>query len=156
MNALFHSQILACGSNSQFSPATQSCPTLHDPIDCRMPGFPVRHQLPELAQAHVHQVGHGLLILCRPLFILPSIFPSIMVFSDESALWFRWPKYWSFIISPSNEYSELIYLGMDWLDLLAVQGTLKSLLQYNSSKASILWCSVFFIDQLFTSSFCPQ
>ena len=83
------------------------------------------------------------LIFCRPLLLLPSIFPSIKVFSDESVLYIRWPKYWSFsfTISPSNEYSELISFRMDWLDLLAVQGTLKSLLQHHSSKASILWCS---------------
>ena len=90
------------------------------------------------------------LILCCPLFLLPSIFPSIKVFSNESALRIRWPKYWSFSfsISPSNEHSELISFRMDWLDLLAVQGTLKSLLQQNSSKASILRCSAFFIVQL--------
>ena len=90
------------------------------------------------------------LILCRPLLLPPSIFPSIRVFSDESVLPIRWPKYWSFSlnISPSNEYSELISLRMDWLDLLAVQGTLKSLLQHHTSKASILWHSAFFIVQL--------
>ena len=90
------------------------------------------------------------LILCRPLLLLPSIFPGIRVFSNESALHIRWPKYWSFNfnISPSNEHSGLISFRMDWLDLLAVQGTLKSLLQHHSSKASILWCSVFFIVQL--------
>ena len=90
------------------------------------------------------------LILCRPLFFLPSIFPSIRVFSSESFLHIRGPKYWSFSfsISPSNEYSGLICFRMDWLDLLAVQGTLKSLLQHHSSKASILWRSVFFRVQL--------
>ena len=90
------------------------------------------------------------LILCRPLLLLPSVFPSIRVFSKESVLGIRWPKYWSFSfsISPSNEYSGLISFRMDWLDLLAVQGTLKSLLQHHSSKASILWCSAFFIVQL--------
>ena len=90
------------------------------------------------------------LILCRPLLLLPSIFPSIMVFSNESALRIRWPKYWSFSfnISPSNEHLGLISFKMDWLDLLAVQGTLKSLLQHHSSKASILRCSAFFIVQL--------
>ena len=89
------------------------------------------------------------LILCHPL-LLPSIFPSIRVFSDQSALYIRWPKYWSFSfnIRPSNEHPGLISFRMDWLDLLAVQGTLKSLLQYHSSKASILWCSAFFIVQL--------
>ena len=90
------------------------------------------------------------LILCRPFLLLPSIFPSIRVFSNESVLHTRWPKYWSFSfsISPSNEYSELISFRMDWLDPLAVQGTLKSLLQHHSSKASILWHSAFFIVQL--------
>ena len=90
------------------------------------------------------------LILCHPLLLLPSIFPSIRVFSDESVLHIRWPKYWSFSfsISPSNEYSGLISFMIDWLDLLAVQGTLKSLLQHYSSKASILQCSAFFMIQL--------
>ena len=90
------------------------------------------------------------LILCQPLLLLLSIFPSIRVFSNESVLWFRWPKYWSFSfnISPSNEYSGLISFRMDWLDLLAVQGTLKSLLQHYSSKASILWHSAFLLIQL--------
>ena len=90
------------------------------------------------------------LLLCHPLLLLPSVFPSIRVFSNESVLCIRWPKYWSFSfsISPSNEYSGLISFRMDWLDLLAVQGTLKSLLQHHSSKASILWYSAFFIVQL--------
>ena len=90
------------------------------------------------------------LILCHPLLLLPSIFPSIRVFSNESVLRIRWPKYWSFSfsISPSNEYSGLISYRMDWFDLLAVQGTLKSLLQHHSSKASILQCSAFFMVQL--------
>ena len=89
-------------------------------------------------------------ILCYPLLLLPSIFPSIRVFCNESVLRIRWPKYWSFSfnISPSNEYSGLISIRMDWLDLLAVQGTLKSLLQHHASKASILWHSAFFIVQL--------
>ena len=93
------------------------------------------------------------LILCHPLLFLPSIFPNIRVFSNESALPFRWPKYcsFSFSISPSNEYSELISFRIDWLDLLAVLGTLKSLLQHHSSKASILQCSAFFMVQLLTS-----
>ena len=90
-------------------------------------------------------------ILCRPLLLSPSIFPSIRVFSNESVLHIRWPKYWSFSfnIRPSNEYSGLISFKMDWLDLLAVQGTLKSLLQYHSSKASILWCSASLTRQTF-------
>ena len=88
------------------------------------------------------------LILCHPLLLLPSVFPSIKVFSNESALCIRWPNFWGFSISPSNEYSGLISFRMDWLDLLAVQGTLKSLLQHHSSKASVLWCSAFFMVQL--------
>ena len=90
------------------------------------------------------------LILCHPLLLLPSVFPSIRVSYNESALHIRWPNYWnfSFSISPSNEYSGLISFRMDWLDLLAVQGTLKSLLQHHSSKASLLWCLAFFIAQL--------
>ena len=96
----------------------------------------------------VMQSNH--LILCHPLLLLPSIFPSIRVFSNESTLRMRWPKYWnfSFNISPSNEHSGLISFRMDWLDLLAVQGILKSLLQHHNSKASILWCSAFFTVQL--------
>ena len=88
------------------------------------------------------------LLLCRPLLFLPSTFPSIRVFSNQSALCFKWPKYWSFSFSPSNECSGLISFRIDWFDLLAVQGTLKSLLQHHSLKASILWCSAFFMVQL--------
>ena len=110
------------------------------------PGFPVLHYLPEFAQTHVHWVGDD--ILCHPLLLLPSVFPR--VFSNESTLPIRWPKYWSFSFSfsPSNEYSGLISFQIDWFDLLAVQGTLKHLLQHHSSKASILWCSAFFMVQL--------
>ena len=116
------------------------------------PGLPVYHQLPEFTQTHVHWVGdaiqtsHPLSSPSPPAFI----FPSIRVFSNESVLHIRWPKYWSFSfnISPSNEHPGLISFRMDWLDLLAVQGSLKSLLQHHSSKASILWCSAFFIVQL--------
>ena len=93
------------------------------------------------------------LILCHPLLLL-SIFPSIRVFSNESVLCIRWPKYWSFSISPSNEYSGLISFRMDWFDLLTVQGTVKSLLQHHSLKASILWRSVFFMVQLFCNKHC--
>ena len=113
-----------------------------------MPGLPVHHQLLELIQTHVIEsvMPSNHLILCRPL-LLPSVFPSIRVFSD---LCIRWPKYWnfSFSISPSNEYSGLISFRINWFVLLAVQGTLKSLLQHHSSKASILWHSVFFMVQL--------
>ena len=116
-----------------------------------MPGLPVHHQLPCLPKLmsieSVMPSNH--LILCPPLLLLPSIFSSIRVFSSESTLRIRWPKYWSFSfnISPSNEHPGLISFRMDWLDLLAVQGTL-SLLQHHSSKASILCCSAFFIVQL--------
>ena len=116
-------------------------------MNCSMPGFPVCHQLLELAQIMsielVMPSNH--LILCRPLLLLPSIFPSIKVFSNESVLHIRWPKYWSFSISPSNEYSRLISFRIDWFDLLSVQGTLKSLLQHHGSKASILRPSTIFI-----------
>ena len=117
-------------------------------MDCSMPGLPIHHQLPEPTQTHVMPSNH--LILCRPLLLLPSVFPSLRVFSNESVLCIRWPKYWSFHfnISPSNEHPGLISFRMDWLDLLAVQGTLKSLLQHHSSKASVLLCSAFFIVQL--------
>ena len=104
-------------------------------MDCSTPGFPIHHQLPELVQS-VMPSSH--LILCHPLLLLPSVFPSIRVFSNESALCTRWPKYWSlrFSISPSNEYSGLISFRIDWFDLLAVQGTLKSLHQYHKSISS--------------------
>ena len=132
--------------------SVQSHPTLCDPMNCIMPGLPVHHQLQKSTQTHVHWVSDAIqpLILCRTLLLLPSIFPSIRVFSNESALCIRWPKYWSFSfnISPSNEHPGLISFRMDWLDLLAVQETLKSLLQHHSSKASILQCSAFFIVQL--------
>ena len=118
-----------------------------------MPGLPVHRQLPGsllklMSMESVMPANH--LILCRPLLLLPSIFPSVKVFSSEAVLHIRWPKYWSFSssISPSNEYSGLISFRMDWLDLLAVQGILKSLLQHHSSKASILQCSASFIVQL--------
>ena len=88
------------------------------------------------------------LILCHPRLLLPSVFPSNRVFPSESVLHIRWPKYWSFSISPSNEYSGLIFFRIDWFDLFGIQGTLKSLLQHHSSKASILWCSAFFMVQL--------
>ena len=116
-------------------------------MDCSMPGFPVHCQLKLLSIESVMPFNH--LILCHPLLLLPSIFPSIRVFSSESALHIRWPKDWSFSfnISPSNEHSGLIF-RMDWLDLLAVQGTFKSLLQHHSLKASVLQHSAFFTVQL--------
>ena len=116
------------------------------------PCLPVHHQLPESTQAHLHEsvMPFNHLILCCPLLLLPTIFPSIRVFSNESALRIRWPIYWnfSFNIIPSNEHPGLISFRMDWLDLLAVQGTLKSLLQHHSSKASIVQCSAFCMVQL--------
>ena len=138
--------------HAELSSVTQLCPTLCDPMDCIMPGFPVHHQLLELTQTPPCRVGdaiqpsHPLSSLSPP----PSIFPSIRVFSSESVLCIRWPKYWSFsfIISPSNKYSGLISFRIDWLDLLAVHGTLKSLLQHHSSKVSILQHSAFFMVQL--------
>ena len=121
-------------------------------MDCSTPGFPVLHYLPELLKlmsiGSVMPSNH--LILCRHLLLPPSIFRSIRVFSNESVLHIRWPKYWSFsfTISPSNEHTGLISFRIDWLDFLAVQGNLKSLLQQHCSKASILRCSAFFIVQL--------
>ena len=138
--------------NTKFSSVAQSCPTLCDPMNRSMPGLPVHHQLPEFTQTHVHWVGDAIQPSHPPPSSSPSTFnlPNIRVFSNESALPIRWPKYWSFSfnISPSNEHPRLISFRMDWLDLLAVQGTLKSLLQCHSSKASILQCSAFFIVQL--------
>ena len=121
-------------------------------MDCSTPGFPVDHQLLDLTQLMsiklVMPSNH--LILCCPLLLLPSVFPSIRAFPNESVLRIRWLKYWSFSLSvcPSNEHSGLISFRIDWLDLLAVQRTLKSLLQHHSSKASILWRSAFFMVQL--------
>ena len=137
---------------ASISSVVQTCLTLCDPMDCSMPGLPVHHKLPEFTQImsieSVMPSNH--LILCRPLLLLSSIFPTIRAFSNESVLHIRWPNYWSFSfsISPSNEYSGLISFRIDWFNLLAVQGTLKSLLQHHSSKASILQCSAFFIVQL--------
>ena len=135
-----------------FSSVTQSCPTLCDPKNCSTPGLPVHHQLLEstpkpMSIESVMPASH--LILSRPLLLLPPILPSIGVFSSESTLRIRWPKYWSFSfnISPSNEHSGLISFRMDWLDLFAVQGTLKSLLQHHISEASISWCSAFLTVQ---------
>ena len=129
---------------------TQLCLTLCDPMNHSPPGLPVHHQLPEFTQTSIESVMPSIhLILCRPLFLLPPIPPSIRVFSNESTLRMRWPKHWTFSFSiPSKEIPGLISFRMDWLDLLAVQGTLKSLLQHHSSKASILQCSAFFIVQL--------
>ena len=135
----------------QIRSVAQSCLTLCDPMNHSKPGLPVHHQLPEFTHPSIESVmPSSHLILCRPLLLLPPIPPSIRVFSNESTLHMRWPKYWSFSfsITPSKEHPGLISFRMDWLDLLAVQGTLKSLLQHHSSKASILWHSAFFTVQL--------
>ena len=135
-------------SSVQFSSVAQSCPILCDLMNHSTPGLPVHHLLPEFTQTHVHRASDAIkpvmpsshFILGHPLLLLPPISPSIRVFSNEPTLLMRWPKYWSFSFSiiPSNEHPGLISLRMDWLDLLAVQGTLKSLLQHHSSNASIL------------------
>ena len=136
----------------QFSSVAQSCLTLCNPMNHNTPGLlsitNSRSSLKLMCIESVMPSSH--LILCHPLLLLPSIHPSIRVFSNESTLRMSWPKYWSFSlsISPSNEHPGLISFKMDWLDLLAVQGTLKSLLQHHSSKASILWCLAFFTVQL--------
>ena len=136
-----------------FSSVAQSCPTLCDPMNHSTPGLPVQHQLPEFTQTHVHWVSEAI----QPSHPLSSLSPPTLnlsqhqgLYSKESALRIRWPKYWSFSfnISPSNEHPGLISFRMDWLDLLAVQRTLKSLLQHHSSKASILWRSALFTVQL--------
>ena len=135
----------------QFCSVTQSCPTLCNLSDCSTPGFPVHHQLPESTKIHLHLVGDAM----QPSHPLSSPFSPTFALSkhEDYFKWvsslIRWPKYWnfSFSISPSNEYSGPITFRMDWLDLLAVQGTLKSLLQHHSSKASILWLSTFFMVQ---------
>ena len=146
-------------SSAQFSSVTQSCPALRNPIDHSTPGLPVHHQLPEFTQTLISiesVMPSSHLILCCPLLLLPSIFPSIRVFSSESVLPIRWPKYWSFSlsISPSNQYLGLISFKMNWLDLLAVQGTLKSL-QHHSSKASAFFFYYLFLFLLyFTLQYC--
>ena len=142
--------MIICCSVQSLSPVW-----LCDPMDCSMPGLPVHHKLQTslkfMSIESVMPSNH--LILCLPRLLLPSTFPSIRVFSNESPLHIRWPKDWSFSfnISPSNEYSGLISFRIDWLDLLAVQGTLKSLLQHHSSKASVLCNLAFIIVQLLTS-----
>ena len=136
----------------QFSSVTHSCLTLCYPMDGSLPGLPVHHQFRALLKLmsikSLMPSNHP--ILCHPLLLLPSIFPSIRVCSSESVLHIRWPRYWSFSfsISPSNEYSGLISFRIDWFYFLSVQGTLRSLLQHHSSKASVLLCSAVFMVQL--------
>ena len=129
---------------------TELCPTLCDPMDFNTPDFPVLHYLPEFAQIHIHVlvVLSNHLILCCPPLLLPSVLPSIRVFSSESALGMKWPKYWSFSISSSNEYAGLMSFRSNWFDLPPVQETLKSLLQHHNWKASILQHSACFRVQL--------
>ena len=143
---------LLCGFTALVVIWLLSCPTLHDPMDCNTPGslsFIISQSLFILMSIEL-MMPSSHLILCRPLLLLPSIFPSIRIFSSESALRIRWPKYWSFSISisPSNENSGFVSFRIDWFDLLAVPGTLKSLLQHHSLKASILQRSPFFTVQL--------
>ena len=126
---------------------TKSCPSLCNPMDCSTPGFPVLHCLLSLLKLMLVMPSSHL-ILCRPVLLLPSVIPSIRVFSNESVLHVRWPKYQSFSISPCNKYSREISFRIDWLDLLAVQGTLKSLHHHHCLKVSILWHSSFFMVQL--------
>ena len=136
----------------QFSSVAQSCLTLCDPMNCaRQASLSITNsQSPPRPMSIESVMPSNHLILCHPLLLMPSIFPSIRAFLNESVLHIRWPKCWSFSfnISPSNKHPGLSSFRMDWLDLLAVQGTLKSLLQHHSSKASILQCSAFFIVQL--------
>ena len=136
----------------QFSSIAQSCPTLCDPMNCSTWGLPVHHQLQEFNQTHMHRFGDATQP-SHPLSspsLLSSIPPCVRVFSNVSTLRMRWPKYWSFSLStsPSNEQPGLVSFRMDWLDLLAVQGTRKSLLQHHTSKASVLQCWAFFTVQL--------
>jgi len=152
IHGIFQARVLEWGASAFSGSVTQSCPTLRDLMDCSTPDFPVLHCLLEPAQTHVHRVSDPI----QPSRLLSSPSPPAFnlfqhqVFSDESVLHFRWPKYcsFSFSISPSNESSELISFKMDWFDLLAVQGTLKSLVQHHSSKASVLQHSSFFMVQL--------
>ena len=133
---------------NQFSSVTQLCPTLCDPMNCSTPGLPVHHQLQSLSKLmsieSVMTSNH--LILCRPLLLLPSTFPSIRLFSNESVLHIKWPSIGA-SASGSSGCSGIISFRIDWFDLLAIQGTLKSLLQHHSSEASVLWHSAFFMVQ---------
>ena len=127
---------------------SKSCLTLCNPMDCNTPGFRVLHCLPEIALIHVHWIDDVSISSSSFPSLLHTIFPSIRVFSNELAVHIRWSRYWSFSISPSNDHSGLISFRIDWFDLLAVQGTFKSLLQYHNLKTSFLWCSALFMVQL--------
>ena len=148
---LTHKETINSSSSVHFSSVAQSCPTLCSPMDCSTPGFAVPHQPQSMLKLmSIELVMHPTIWSSVVPFLPPSIFPSIRVFSSESVLHIRWPKYWSFgfSINPFNEYSGLISFRIDWFHLLAVQWILKSLLQHQSSKASILQCSAFFRVQL--------
>ena len=138
--------------NADCSLVTKLCPTLCNPMDCNRPGFPALHHLLEFAQTHVHCFSDASnhLVLCHPFLLLPSIFPSLEVFSSESDICIMWPKYWSLSssISPFNDYSWLVSFRVDCFDLLALQGTLNANLQHHNPKASIFLCSAFFMDRL--------
>ena len=150
LHGLKHDRVPCPSLSPSCCSVTKSCPTLCDPMNCSTSGFPVLLHLLELAQTHVHflMMPSNHLILGCLLFLLPADFPSIMFFSSELALHIKWPKYWSFSINPPSEYSGLISFRIQWFDLLAVQRTLKSLLQHHSLKASILQHSAFFMVQL--------
>ena len=154
MHIFIHYEIVTMSlvTSQSLSSVAQSCPTLCDPMNRSTPGLPGHHQLPEFTQTHVHRVGDAIQLShpLRHLLLLPPIPPSIRVLSNETTRHMRWPNYWSFSfsISPSKEHPGLISSRMDGLDLLAPQGTLRSLLQHHSSKTSIILCSAFFTVQL--------
>ena len=149
---LYKSRLIIKNSSIQFSSVTQSCPTLWGPMDCSTPGLPVHHNSQSLLKLmSIESMMPSNHLIFRHLLLLPpSIFPSIRVFSNESVLHVRWPKYWSFnfSISLSNEYSGLMHSRTDWFYLLAVQRTLKSLFQHHNLKTSVLQHSAFFMVQL--------
>ena len=147
VNALILSPRHQPPSSTSDGVVIQSCPTHCDLVNCSTPGFTISQNLLKLMSIE-SVMSSNYLILCCTLLLQPSVFSRIRVFSNESALRFRWPRYWSFSLSPSNEYSGLISFRIDWFELLVVQGALKSLLQHHSSKASVLQCSAFFMVQL--------
>ena len=146
LRVLVNMNLFLIYTSVQSSSVAQSCLMLCNPMDCSTPGFPIQHQHSELAQTHAHRVSDAI----QPSHPLLSPSPPAFNLSQHQVLQIRWPKYWSFSfsISPSNAYSGLISFRMHWFDLLIVQGTLKSLLQHHSSKASILWCSALCIVEL--------